>query len=66
LHRIHGIINVLTCALWVGAECHMVPKFDAEIIWNRIAEGNLTLFMAVPTIYAKLIKERRSEGVHFP
>jgi malonyl-CoA/methylmalonyl-CoA synthetase len=55
LHHIHGIINVLTCALWVGAECHMVPKFDAEMIWNRIAEGDLTLFMAVPTIYAKLI-----------
>lgn len=55
LHHIHGIINVLTCALWVGAECHMVPKFDAEAIWNRISEGGLTLFMAVPTIYAKLI-----------
>ena len=55
LHHIHGIINVLTCALWVGAECHIVPKFDAEVVWNRIAEGDLTLFMAVPTIYAKLI-----------
>lgn len=55
LHHIHGIVNVLTCALWAGAECHMVPKFDAEMIWNRISDGNLTLFMAVPTIYAKLI-----------
>ncbi|MBW4517673.1 MAG: acyl-CoA synthetase [Timaviella obliquedivisa GSE-PSE-MK23-08B] len=55
LHHIHGIINVLTCALWVGAECHMVPKFDAEAVWSRISEGDLTLFMAVPTIYAKLI-----------
>ncbi|MGL5081497.1 MAG: acyl-CoA synthetase [Microcoleaceae cyanobacterium] len=55
LHHIHGIINVLTCALWAGAECHMIQKFDAEIVWNRIAEGDLTLFMAVPTIYAKLI-----------
>ncbi len=55
LHHIHGIVNVLTCALWVGAECHMVPKFDAEMVWNRISDGDLTLFMAVPTIYAKLI-----------
>jgi malonyl-CoA/methylmalonyl-CoA synthetase len=55
LHHIHGIINVLTCALWAGAECHMMPKFDAEAVWSRIAAGNLTLFMAVPTIYAKLI-----------
>ncbi|MBD2341405.1 AMP-binding protein [Calothrix sp. FACHB-156] len=55
LHHIHGIINVLTCALWAGAECHIVSKFDAETVWNRICEGDLTLFMAVPTIYVKLI-----------
>ncbi|OUL31087.1 acyl-CoA synthetase [Nostoc sp. 106C] len=55
LHHIHGIINVLTCALWAGAECHMLSKFDAEVVWNRICEGDLTLFMAVPTIYVKLI-----------
>ncbi|MFM7408761.1 MAG: acyl-CoA synthetase [Cuspidothrix sp.] len=55
LHHIHGIINVLTCALWAGAECHIFSKFDAETVWNQICEGNLTLFMAVPTIYVKLI-----------
>ncbi len=54
LHHIHGIINVLTCALWAGAECHML-SFDAETVWNRICDGDLTLFMAVPTIYVKLI-----------
>ena len=55
LHHIHGIVNVLTCALWAGAQCHMLSKFDAETVWNRIGEGDLTLFMAVPTIYVKLI-----------
>lgn len=55
LHHIHGIINVLTCALWAGAQCHMVSKFEPETVWNRICQGDLTLFMAVPTIYAKLI-----------
>lgn len=55
LHHIHGIVNVLTCALWAGAECHLLSKFDAETVWNRIADGDLTLFMAVPTIYVKLI-----------
>ncbi|WP_233258690.1 acyl-CoA synthetase [[Phormidium] sp. ETS-05] len=55
LHHIHGIINVLTCALWAGAQCHMLPKFDAQTVWQRIADGDLTLFMAVPTIYVKLI-----------
>lgn len=55
LNHIHGIINVLSCALWAGATCSIIPKFDAEQVWEHIIEANLTLFMAVPTIYAKLI-----------
>jgi malonyl-CoA/methylmalonyl-CoA synthetase len=55
LHHIHGIINVLTCALWAGATCEILPAFDAEEVWKHIIKGNLTLFMAVPTIYIKLI-----------
>jgi malonyl-CoA/methylmalonyl-CoA synthetase len=55
LHHIHGIVNVLTCALWAGAKCHFLGKFAALKVWERIAQGDLTLFMAVPTIYAKLI-----------
>jgi malonyl-CoA/methylmalonyl-CoA synthetase len=54
LHHVHGIINVVSCALWSGAVCEMLPRFDAETVWNSIATGELTLFMAVPTIYAKL------------
>lgn len=55
LHHIHGIINVLCCSLWAGACCETLPKFDADRAWHYIAEGDLTLFMAVPTIYVKLI-----------
>ena len=56
LHHVHGIINVLSCALWSGATCEMLPKFDAERVWQRLANSpDLTLFMAVPTIYARLI-----------
>ena len=55
LHHIHGIINVLTCALWAGAACEILPGFDANAVWQRIVEGGLTQFMAVPTIYFKLI-----------
>ena len=55
LHHVHGIINVVSCALWSGATCHMLPRFEANAVWDHIAGGRLTLFMAVPTIYAKLI-----------
>ena len=55
LHHTHGIVNVLLCALWSGAACEMPSNFDAARVWDRFLEGGLTLFMAVPTIYVKLI-----------
>jgi malonyl-CoA/methylmalonyl-CoA synthetase len=64
LHHVHGIINILGCALWSGARCEMLPGFDADDVWGRFEESDLTLFMAVPTIYAKLIAawEKLSSG----
>jgi malonyl-CoA/methylmalonyl-CoA synthetase len=55
LHHVHGIINVLTCALWAGAKCEIMPRFDPLETWEKFLERDLTLFMAVPTIYVKLI-----------
>ena len=55
LHHVHGIINVVSCALWSGATCEMLPRFDANPVWERIASGSVTLFMAVPTVYVRLI-----------
>ncbi|MDX1501974.1 MAG: acyl-CoA synthetase [Thermoanaerobaculia bacterium] len=55
LHHVHGIVNVAGCAQWSGALCEMPPGFDAERVWERFASGELTLFMAVPTIYRRLI-----------
>ena len=56
LHHIHGIVNVLCCALWKGASCHISSHFDPTDTWNHLSGGKLTLFMAVPTIYMLLIK----------
>lgn len=55
LHHVHGIVNVLSCALWSGARCDMLPAFDATTVIDRISSGDLTLYMAVPTIYHRLI-----------
>ena len=55
LHHVHGIINVVGCALGSGATCEMLPAFDADATWDAIMSGRLTLFMAVPTIYRQLI-----------
>jgi malonyl-CoA/methylmalonyl-CoA synthetase len=55
LHHIHGIINVLRCALWSGAAVHLMPKLDIPKLCTAVAAGTYNLFMAVPTIYVKLI-----------
>lgn len=56
LHHLHGILNVLACALWSGAACRMHDGFDAAETWERIGDGSLSLFMAVPTIYHRLVR----------
>ena len=55
LHHVHGIINVLSCALWAGATVHVWPKLNLEALCTHVAADTYSLFMAVPTIYVKLI-----------
>lgn len=56
LHHIHGIVNVLSCGLWAGATVDLYKSFDMPKISASVAAGKYNLFMAVPTIYVKLIK----------
>ena len=56
LHHIHGIINILSCGLWAGATIHLFAKFDIPKISEQITLGTYNVFMAVPTIYVKLIQ----------
>jgi malonyl-CoA/methylmalonyl-CoA synthetase len=60
LHHIHGIINVLSCGLWAGATIETFALFDVTAILDRVAAGAYTLFMAVPTIYVRLIQTLES------
>ncbi len=55
LHHVHGIVNVIGCALYSGARCMFLPEFDAAAVFNVFKSGQINLFMAVPTIYFKLI-----------
>lgn len=56
LHHVHGIINVVSCALWSGACVHFMPEFETARVFRLIMEEELTVFMAVPTVYYKLIQ----------
>lgn len=55
LHHVHGIVNVLGCALAAGGSCDILPQFDPEPAWERLSSGAITVFSAVPTIYHRLI-----------
>ena len=55
LHHVHGVINVLSCALWAGATVHAMPRLDLTALCAQVAADTFSVFMAVPTIYVKLI-----------
>lgn len=76
LHHVHGITNVVGCALWSGAKVTFLDSgrgFDPNLVWQRwidsspsavaaaaagtvsTAKPRLSLFMAVPTIYDRLL-----------
>ncbi len=57
LHHTHGLVNALLCSLWTGAVCEFLPRFETAEVWRRLASGEITLFMGVPTMYAKLISD---------
>ena len=56
LYHVHGIVNILCCSLASGATCKIHSRFDPQAVWNEFRKGDISLFMAVPTIYAKLME----------
>jgi malonyl-CoA/methylmalonyl-CoA synthetase len=59
LHHLHGVLNALGAVLYAGGCVEFMPRFDAAAVLERFRQNTppLTLFMAVPTIYAKLVQQ---------
>lgn len=55
LHHVHGIINVVSATLSVGGTVEFVTSFSVDDIFLGFLKGDINVFMAVPTIYFKLI-----------
>ena len=55
LHHIHGIINTLSCPLWIGASVDILGAFEVERVVEAVCKNNYSVFTAVPTIYFSLI-----------
>jgi malonyl-CoA/methylmalonyl-CoA synthetase len=61
MHHVHGLVNVMNCAIWAKATCELREVFKVEETWKALLRDRsdpdaLSLFMAVPTIYYNLIK----------
>jgi malonyl-CoA/methylmalonyl-CoA synthetase len=55
LHHLHGLGISLLTTLLAGARMRMLPRFDAHRVWEAFAGGGITVWMAVPTMYQKLL-----------
>ena len=56
LNHVHGIVNVLCCGLWIGARVAVFRRFEMDLLMTQVRLRKYTLFMAVPTIYVKIIQ----------
>ncbi|XP_057773093.1 probable CoA ligase CCL8 isoform X2 [Salvia miltiorrhiza] len=66
LHHVHGLFNALLAPLYAGSLVEFMPKFSVRGIWQRWreshlddqtkAEGAITVFTGVPTMYTRLIQ----------
>jgi malonyl-CoA/methylmalonyl-CoA synthetase len=56
LHHLHGLGISLLTSLLAGARVRLLPRFDARRVWDEIAGGGVTVWMAVPTMYQKLVE----------
>ena len=58
----------MSCALWSGATFEPFSRFEVETIFERVAQNAYTVFMAVPTIYVRMIStlETMSESERQP
>lgn len=57
LHHLHGILNKLWCVLNAGGTVEFLKSANVIEIWKRLSDSSrlVNLFMAVPTIYAKML-----------
>jgi acyl-CoA synthetase (AMP-forming)/AMP-acid ligase II len=55
LHHIHGLVNGVMTAHYVGAAVHFAP-FSAPHVWRSIMQGEPSVYMGVPTMYAHLLR----------
>ncbi|MFO8090982.1 MAG: AMP-binding protein, partial [Desulfatiglandaceae bacterium] len=57
LFHVHGLNVAVVGSLLAGASIYMHEKFNPAGTWKTIEEKRCTMFMAVPTIYQRMVNE---------
>ena len=65
LFHVHGLCFGLHTSLVAGATIIMLDSFDPEIVLSTLSQKDTTMFMAVPTIYSRLLGHPRQENVDY-
>jgi malonyl-CoA/methylmalonyl-CoA synthetase len=57
LNHYSGLVYCLLTPFFVGAQCKLMPKFNAGQAWDYLMDrqNKLNVFIAVPTIYTQLV-----------
>ena len=55
IFHVHGLVVALYGALFAGASCLALRKFDPRRTLGMLSSGKCSLFMGVPTIYQRLL-----------
>jgi len=61
LFHVHGLCLGVLGALLQGAAILLLPRFDAASVVKAFAEDGATVFMGVPTMYARLLEYLRAD-----
>jgi malonyl-CoA/methylmalonyl-CoA synthetase len=61
LFHVHGLCLGVLGVLLHGAAILLLPRFDAGSVVKAFAEDGATVFMGVPTMYARLLEHLRAD-----
>jgi len=65
LFHVHGLCFGLHTSLMAGATTIMLDTFNAGVVLDNLARKETSMFMAVPTMYSKLIARHPSAEVDY-
>ncbi len=62
LHHVHGMVNVYACAWWSSACILEAGPLKPQALWEAFGASRPSLFMAVPTVYFRLLQAWEDAG----